>query len=388
MATKMRPAKLISRLFIVPIFAGILFSDVCLSQKNDQKSPLPATQPPSKVIDCEQFQLNQAIGQGVFSSDGNYYFLARAAALPQSAINHKAFYKLDFAALDIQKVLEADITGRGLLITHGTKPFAISFLGFKDQELACARGHATGYSIVLSGKQKIVKTFSAAEYQVVPTDSDRIIIDLTSGASKEFDPLTLQIRKGPPLKKNRFYLFIDQKTKRYFALNPENSGVLERTHLLTGALESKLPLIKGDYLIQQDGLFAIARYAEGKNKIEIRQDAEWGRRVTQSSITLPKEYKVQDAALLVDFTTQTALVYRKAKNKYAQKWNKVMIWDLNKDQLISHRTIKENTYLAHAALSTSGNRFVVVMQNSINDLPTQIIAYDLTKQEWIKLKNE
>ena len=333
--------------------------------------------------------MSQTVGQGVFSSDGKFfYFLTHVAEASPSAVSHRTIDKVDTETGEMERVLEADISGRGILVAHGAKLAAISYLGFKEQALECARGHAAGYTIILGAKAKIVKTFGPGDYQVVPTQGDRVIIDLTNGITKEFDPATLQTRRGESVKKNLYTLFIDQNTKRYFAWNPTNTGVLERYQLGTGSLEAKLPLAQGDHLLQQGGLFAIARYTQGKNRIEIEEDADWGHRVTKANITLPARYKVQDAALLVDLASHTALVYRKAKNKYAQKWDQVMIWSLDRDSLVSHRKVKEKYYLAHAALAPDGKKFIIVMQDGTTDLPTQILVFDLAKQQWIKMKTE
>ena len=365
-----------------------------LLSSDSRKSPIMPEPAKFGHIDCRKFHLNYAIDAGALSSDGKfYYLLARTGSLVDySSPMHRALYKINLYADTIQQVFSTDTSGRGILITHGENLYGISYLRFSnaslvsDASLTCAFGQARGESIVLEKTPRYVKSFEAANYQVISTDTDRAVIDLSSGAIVEFDPSSLQKRKDTKIPKGLFALYLDQQSKRIFAFDPAKDGGLVRYTLGTETIEEKLFVQEGHYLLQQNGKFAVARYLEEVNRLEITEDAHWGVRAAHLSITLPKHYKINEAAVIVDLASNTALIHGKVIKKYARRWDKIFIWDLQKDQLLSSTNIEDEYFTAHAAFSQLLNRYIVVLYKRSNDIPNQFLTFDLDKENWNKTK--
>jgi hypothetical protein len=337
------------------------------------------------AVDCRLFHMNYEFSESVFSGDGkSLYFLAKKPAEQEAKepFQRSMLYSTDLVKNKVYKIMDAEVLPGGILLSHQN---AISYLTYKvPGEKDCYRGEAMGFSVVIDDKPKLVNSFTKGAYQVVRSSLVRSLIDLSDYKIKEFDFKTLQQRKAVQLSKSKLPLYLDFSNQRAYELTKNRK--LIRTMFLKKTPELTLPLNRGEKLLQQDKLFAVISRGSQKNQFVLQLKSDWALHDKNLILTMPPKNPLSSAVIKPNFKNLQLLLYGRLKQGKISKWTDILIWDMVKNQEITHKALTPNEYVAVGEFVPDTTDVILVLKDATTEYLTRILAYSAKSKEWTSLE--
>jgi len=339
-------------------------------------------------------------GNAVFAGDGILYFLAQTdkANSQKAGVKGKAarqtqaelakvgytLFKVNLKTQQSERLAAFDHLIQASLLTYGNPAETAIAIAFSGSRATCFSGPAALLDINLGkGESKAMR--AVGQYEIVAAPLGRMLVELKKHMIISIDPTTFQRKALRSIPEGERGLYFDpiKNELTTWTEDGEERG-LARYIGRGDSAATQLSIKKGERVLQQGGLFAVAHFNGKQNSIDIQPQTGWSgeQKSARFTITLPLAYPVVSAGIEIDFKNHIALVFG-ANFSAKLRWQRVFIFDYQSGKMLTAMPVSGSQYLNYVGIDPSSSFAFVEVRDQATKRTTGVKLYDIAKKGFI-----
>ena len=339
-------------------------------------------------------------GNAVFAGDSVLYFLAQTASARSRSAGMKgkearqtqdelakvgySLFRVNLKTQQSERLAAFDHLIQASLLTYGNPAETAIAIAFSGSRAACFSGPAVLLDINLGkGESKAMR--AVGQYEIVAAPLGRMLVELKKHMIISIDPTTFQRKSLRTIPEGERGLYFDPVKNELTTWTEDGEERWLARYIGRGDSAAKqLSIKKGDRVLQQGALFAVAHFNSKQNSIDIQPQTGWSgeQKSGRFTITLPLAYPVASAGIEIDFKNHLALVFG-ANYTAKLRWQRVFIFDYLSGKMLTAMPVSGSQYLHYVGIDPSSSYAFVEVRDQATKRTTGVKLYDIAKKGFI-----